>query len=197
MSNLIKCHLNDPMVPGGKTGFAEPPADGQKHEVADCCVCGSTLEYVREPGYSILAVACSTCDPEWIKRPRLRIAVQDEESMELDEESLMEDEEANATILDDAPAEAASRPSAPTEACEACEACGGPKRGRGYTHNEDCSAIKKAPKAPKVAKPAAEPLPPCEYCGGPKRGRGYTHVQGCSSVKPSAAKTGGGRRPRI
>jgi len=51
-----------------------------------------------------------------------------------------------------------------------CPECGGPAKGRGYTHTEECTA-NKANAGPKSC---------CAECGGPSHGRGFKHKKGCS-----------------
>jgi len=50
-----------------------------------------------------------------------------------------------------------------------CPKCGGPARGRGFAHTEDCEdVIKKTEKRT------------CPECGGPAKGRGFKHRDNCS-----------------
>lgn len=50
-----------------------------------------------------------------------------------------------------------------------CPKCGGPARGRGFVHTEDCEdVVKKNEKRS------------CPECGGPAKGRGFKHSDECS-----------------
>jgi hypothetical protein len=51
-----------------------------------------------------------------------------------------------------------------------CPTCGGPAKGRGFTHTEDCvsSQLTVGPKSS------------CTECGGPSHGRGFKHKANCS-----------------
>lgn len=97
---------------------------------------------------------------------------------------------------------------------ETCDECGGPRKGKGFSHAEDCSAAP-TPQAPKVvetcdqcggarrgrgfmhtdecpARPQPQQekkdLPKCESCGGTKRGRGFSHEPDCPVLKERQAK---------
>lgn len=50
-----------------------------------------------------------------------------------------------------------------------CEKCGGPARGRGFAHTDDCPEV--------LAKTSKKT---CPECGGPAKGRGFKHEENCS-----------------
>lgn len=100
---------------------------------------------------------------------------------------------------------------------DVCDECGGPRRGRGYSHEESCSAIK----ANKVVEtceecggarrgrgfmhtdecpnrkvqPERKDLPTCEHCGGTKKGRGFSHAEDCPVLK-EREQTKSSRKPK-
>lgn len=53
---------------------------------------------------------------------------------------------------------------------EKCSECEGPRKGKGWSHNDGCS-LDTRPKGPKNF---------CPKCNGPARGRGYIHRDHCS-----------------
>lgn len=56
-----------------------------------------------------------------------------------------------------------------------CSKCGGKKRGRGYSHTEDCTENS-------INKKISENKPLfCPKCNGKRRGRGYSHTSDCES----------------
>lgn len=183
----IKTHLADPMTEHGKMGFTRPPKPDEDHETANCDVCGTELQFVKDSLYPIKAVACPGCQPNWIPVPRY------------EPKSAVVASESRPETCPDCGGKRAGRGYAHNEGCDVatvkpkgevktCPACGGPKRGKGYTHKPDCSDVKaRQEAATKVRQEAAsKPVETCAACGGPKRGKGYTHKPGCSTLPPKA-----------
>jgi hypothetical protein len=91
---------------------------------------------------------------------------------------------------------------------ETCPSCGGPARGRGFTHTEDCEAknhkVEDAPSEDNHTdmdipdKPKPEPKPPrenCPVCGGPPWKRGWKHTDDCTnSAKAKVAAAAEAKR---
>jgi hypothetical protein len=69
---------------------------------------------------------------------------------------------------------------------ETCPQCGGSKRGKGYSHTDEC---------PSKQKPSTT-TETCPKCGGSKRGRGFSHADGCSEKQKAQAKAAK-KRPRM
>ena len=72
---------------------------------------------------------------------------------------------------------------------ETCPDCGGPRKGRGYAHSEDCPTL-----------PANKPVKTCDDCGGPASGKGYAHKPDCPTQQKKVVETcdkcGGPKRGR-
>lgn len=61
-----------------------------------------------------------------------------------------------------------------------CDKCGGPARGRGFVHEDDC---------PEVLAKTQKRI--CPECSGPAKGRGFKHSDTCSlKTQPYVPKNG-------
>lgn len=143
---LIEVHLNDPKIPeGGRLSYAQVVTEDFKDKDKE--------EAVK--------VNCCVCNKEHLVK---KADTQNADQYWCNHDCYLKQPYPFPVIAPFSKKE--------KKVTETCSACGGPARGRGFTHTEDC---------PELGKKTEKDV--CPECGGPSQGRGFKHLKPDCSLK--------------